>query len=61
MGCLLKIKTLNHIKDLGYTKFSYTEQDDCKFEEELSWENFEFSDILIPHRKSLWGIVYFKC
>lgn len=20
-----------------------------------------FFDILIPHRKSLWGIVYFKC
>lgn len=57
------ILTLSHLKNLGYTKFYYTEGDDCKFEDEISWvefDKFEFIEKLEPQRKTLWGMVYFK-
>ena len=56
-------QTLSHVKNLGYTQFYYTEHDDCKFEEDINWieyNDFEFVDKLNPERKSLWGMVYFK-
>lgn len=57
------IKILNHIKNLGYSKFYFTEADDVTFEDSIVWRNFEslgLIEILNSDRKEKWGMVYFK-
>jgi FkbM family methyltransferase len=55
--------TLNHVKNLGYNNFSYTEADKVLFDEEINWVSFENFDIiqkLNPEKKDKWGMIYFK-
>lgn len=54
---------LEHVKNLGYEKFSYTEGDKVLFDYEINWrpfENFQFLENLNPEKKEKWGMVYFK-
>ena len=56
-------KILNHIKNLGYNNFSYTEADKVLFNDEIKWSSFENFDIikkLNPEKKDKWGMIYFK-
>ncbi len=48
---------------IGYKKFAFTYRDDCTFGDELkwsSWESLELHFNIIPERKSLMGMIYFK-
>jgi FkbM family methyltransferase len=56
-------KILNHLYNLGYTNFAYTEGDPVLYENQISWTNFNdfhFIPMLDENRKSLWGMIYFK-
>lgn len=49
---------LNHLKNLGYNLFFYTEADEIKFDEDIDWVNFEnFSIVekLNPEKKRKMG------
>jgi hypothetical protein len=57
------ILTLEHIRSLGYKKFSYTESDGVLFDEDINWVPFEKLNLLEnldPARKRKWGMIYFK-
>lgn len=55
--------TLNHLVDLGYNKFSYTEADKVLFDTEIEWktiDNLSLIENLDSNRKNKWGMIYFK-
>jgi hypothetical protein len=54
---------INHLTNLGYNQFSYTEADAIKLDEDIDWtsyQDFNLLEELNPERKEKWGMIYFK-
>jgi FkbM family methyltransferase len=54
---------INHLTNLGYNQFSYTEADSIKLDEDIDWKSyhdFNLLEELYPERKEKWGMIYFK-
>ena len=56
-------KILQHLNNLGYNSFGFTEGDPVMFDNQINWsnyENFKLIETLDSNRKALWGMIYFK-
>lgn len=54
---------INHLTNLGYNQFSYTEADSIKLDEDIDWKSYDDFNLLeeLNHeRKEKWGMIYFK-
>lgn len=57
------LKTIDHVKNLGYMKFGFSYADDVLLEHQITWTEWENLDMLKdidPRRKDKWGMIYFK-
>ena len=56
--------TIEHVYNLGYKTFGYTEEDEVLFNEQINWIEYEDFKNQIeefdPERKIRWGMIYFK-
>jgi len=56
-------KIITHLNNLGYTNFSYTDEDRVMFDDEIIWKfisDLNLIENLIPERKTRWGMIYVK-
>jgi FkbM family methyltransferase len=55
---------LEHVNNLGYRSFGYTEEDKVLFDGEIDWVGYEkflkTVEEFKPERKVRWGMIYFK-
>jgi FkbM family methyltransferase len=57
------IKSLDHIRNLGYDRFCAYFDDEIRFDEQLDWKQFQdfhLVETLNPHNKVTSGMIYFK-
>lgn len=57
------IEIVNHLFNIGYNKFYYTEGDEILFDKDIKWnfyDIFEFFSSLNEDRKEKWGMIYIK-
>jgi hypothetical protein len=57
-------QSIDHVYNLGYKSFGYTEEDKVLFDKEINWIGYEklLDEIKMfnPERKLRWGMIYFK-
>jgi FkbM family methyltransferase len=57
------LKTISHLKSIGYNNFSFTYGDTPSLGNDLTyknWEDLEINSNINVNRKEKWGMIYFK-